>query len=235
MVYARATEGFKAGGFNLSAPAGFESFDAETAWNYELGWRQAFANKRYSLGATAFRIDWKDMQLSQFDATAGGYVANVGKSTSEGLEFEGTAELGKGLDGYGSFGLLKTEIDEFTDPFGTDTSGNDLPFAPDSTWSLGLAYTGKLPSGETWTFGGDYTRTGDFFYDAGNRAGDSFGLANFRVGADAKTYSVSVWVHNALDDDYETVAFQPSPVDPNTFVGESGAPRVLGFTLSFHL
>lgn len=235
LVYVSATKGFKAGGFNLTAPAGSEQFDAETAWNYELGLRQSFDDERYTLGLTAFRIDWEDMQLSQFDATAGGYVANVGQSTSEGLELEGRADMGEGLDGYGSFGLLNTEIDEFTDSFGTDTSGNDLPFAPDSTWSLGLAYAGELPSGARWTFGGDYTRTGDFFYDAGNRAGDSFGLTNFRLAADSKSYGVSVWVHNAFDEEYETVAFQPSPVDPNTFVGESGAPRVLGFTLSIHL
>ena len=233
-VYARAAKGWKAGGFNLAAPAGKEQFDAETVWNYELGWRQSFADDRYGVGATVFYMDWQDMQLAQFDAVAGGYVTNAGKSTSQGVELEGRAALSEGLTGFATAGLLDTEIEEFVDAFGTDTSGNDLPFAPDTTWSLGLEYGGELPSGAHWSLAGDYQSMGDFFYDAGNREGDSFGIANFRLAADSATYGVSVWVRNAFDEDYSVVAFQPSPVDPNTFVGESGAPRVVGFTLSLH-
>jgi iron complex outermembrane receptor protein len=237
LVYLRAAKGFKAGGFNLAAPAGKESFEAETAWSYELGWRQTFDDERYSLGASAFFIDWEDMQLSLFDAAAGGYVDNAGNSESQGLELEGGAELSDSLDGFATFGLLDTEIKEFTDPFGTDTSGNELPFAPDTTWSVGLSTDGELPSGALWTLTGDYTRIGSFFYDAGNREGDDFGLANLRLGVDSHTYGLAFWVRNLFDEEYEPVAFQPSP-DPlaqDVFVGESGAPRVLGFSLSVHL
>ncbi|NOT31618.1 MAG: TonB-dependent receptor [Planctomycetes bacterium] len=234
-VFARAAKGWKAGGFNLTAPVGSEQFDSETAWSYELGWRQSFDAERYTLGATLFLIDWEDMQLAQFDFAAGGFVDNAGEAESRGLELEGQAELAEGLEGFATVGLLSTEIQEFTDSFGTDTSGNELPFAPENTWSLGLRTDGELPSGALWTFAGDYARAGDFFYDAGNRAGDDFGIANFRLGIDSPSYGVAVWLRNAFDEEYETVAFQPSPVDPTTFVGESGAPRVLGFTLSIHL
>lgn len=235
LVFVRATRGFKAGGFNLTAPAGQEQFEAETTWSYELGWRQSFEQQRYELGATAFFIDWSDMQLSQFDATAGGYVANAGESESRGFELEGKAGLTDGLDGFATLGLLDTEIKEFVDVFGSDTSGNELPFAPDSTWSLGLRTGGETPSGALWTLSGDYTRIGSFFYDAGNREGDDFGLANLRLGVDSASYGVAFWVRNLFDEEYEPVAFQPSPFDPTTFVGESGAPRVLGFSLSVHL
>ncbi len=235
LLYARAAEGWKAGGFNLSAPSGAEDFDSETAWSYELGWRRSFDEQRTHLGVTAFFIDWQDMQLSQFDAGAGGYVSNAGAAESQGLELEARREFAPGLEGFATLGVLDTEIQEFTDSFGTDTAGNELPFAPDHTWSLGLRTGGELPSGAQWSLSGDYARAGDFFYDAGNRAGDAFGLANLRLGLDSATYGVALWVRNAFDEEYETVAFQPSPVDPDTFVGESGAPRVLGFTLSFHL
>jgi outer membrane receptor protein involved in Fe transport len=72
-------------------------------------------------------------------------------------------------------------------------------------------------------------------YDAGNREGDSYGLANVRLGLDGRSFGLSFWLQNAFDEEYVPLAFQPSPVDPTTFVGESGAPRVLGFSLSFHL
>lgn len=235
LVYVRAAEGWKAGGFNLSAPAGSEDFDPETAWSYELGWRQSFDEQRTRLGATVFFVDWEDMQLSQFDAVAGGYISNAGEAESQGLELEASQEFGPGLEGFATLGFLDTEIQEFTDSFGTDTAGNDLPFAPENTWSIGLRTGGELPSGAQWNLTGDYARAGDFFYEAGNREGDAFGLANFRLALDSATYGVALWVRNAFDEEYETVAFQPSPVDPTTFVGESGAPRVLGFTLSLHL
>jgi iron complex outermembrane receptor protein len=235
LVWVRAARGFKAGGFNLTAPVGAESFDSETNWTYELGWRQTFGDERYALAATAFLVDWEDMQLALFDAMSGGYVDNAGESESQGIELEAEAEITEGLDGFATFGLLDTEIEEYVDVFGTDTSGNELPFAPDSTWSVGLRYGGELASGARWTVAGDYGRWGSYFYDAGNREGDSYGLANVRLGLDGRSFGLSFWLQNAFDEEYVPLAFQPSPVDPTTFVGESGAPRVLGFSLSFHL
>ena len=233
-VYARAAKGWKSGGFNVTSPAGSEEFDAETVWTYELGWRQTFDEERWSLGATVFRYDWEDMQLSLFDFASGGYVDNAGEAEGRGVELEGEARITAALTSYATAGLLDTEFEEYTDSFG-DNSGNELPFAPDHTWSLGLRYGGEMPSGALWNVTGDYSRAGDFFYDAGNREGDSYGLASFRLGMDSELYGISVWVRNAFDEEYEPIAFQPSPVDPTVFVGESGAPRVLGFTLSVHL
>jgi len=234
LLYVQAAGGFKAGGFNLAAP-GQTSFDPEKSWSYELGYRTSFADGRYRLGAALFQVDWSDMQLSLFDPLVGGYIDNVGESTSRGVELEGSAGLVEGLDGFASLGILDTEIDEFVDPFGNDTSGNSLPFAPDSTWSLGLQYGGALPSTGSWYLRGDYTSVGDFFYDAGNLAGDSYGLVNLQAGVVKGSTGLSLWVRNAFDEEYVPVAFQPSPVDPSVFVGESGAPRVIGFTLSFNL
>jgi outer membrane receptor protein involved in Fe transport len=131
--------------------------------------------------------------------------------------------------------VLDTEIEEFTDSFGNDTSGNELPFAPDGTWSLGFSADGEIFSDARWTFAGDYTRIGSFFYDAGNLEGDEFGLANLRLGVDSRNVGAAIWVRNLFDEEYEPVAFQPNPADPTAFVGESGAPRVLGFSLSVHL
>jgi len=238
-TFARAAKGFKAGGFNLAAPTGSESFEAETAWSYELGLRTAFEEARVRLGATVFFVDWEDMQLSLFDATAGGYIANAGESNSRGLELEAGWRSHEWLEFDGSFGWLDTEIEEFVDPFGNDTAGNDLPQAPENTWSVGatLGSSDARRSGlrDSWYLRGEYTAVGDFFYDAGNLDGADYALANLMLGYDTEALSLSFWVRNALDEEYVPIAFQPSPVDPSTFVGENGAPRVLGFTLSLHL
>ena len=82
---------------------------------------------------------------------------------------------------------------------------------------------------------GEYGRTSDFFYDAGNREGEDFALANFRVGVEGRRWGAFVWVRNAFDEEYVPIALQVDPTNENFFVGESGAPRTVGVTLSLNI
>ena len=231
-TYALAAKGFKAGGFNLSAPAGQTAFSPETSWTYEGGVKTSLFDEKLQINAAYFYIDWEDMQLSQFDAMAGGYVTNAGESTSKGVEFEVIARPTKGLDLFATFGYTDAEFDDFIDAFGTDVSGNDLPFAPETTWSVGAQLTHDLSRSTRLYLRGEYVRLGSFNYDAGNLEDEEYALANFRAGIGGDTWRVEGWIRNAFDDEYVPVAFQPSPADPTVFVGESGAPRTFGVTLS---
>jgi iron complex outermembrane receptor protein len=235
MAYALAARGFKAGGYNLTAPTGSERFGPETSWTYEAGAKTSFLEDKVTANLSVFWIDWEDMQLSQFDAQAGGYVTNAGESQSRGIELELAGRPCGGLQLFGSAGLLSTEFDRFTDSFGQDTSGNDLPFAPETTGSIGAHWSVEVSQGMTAFVRGEYFHVGEFFYDAGNRASDRYGLANFRAGLGGSRWRVEAWVRNAFDAEYVPVAFQPSPVDPTLFVGESGAPRTFGVVLTLTL
>ncbi len=73
---------------------------------------------------------------------------------------------------------------------------------------------------------------GSFHYDAGNRESESYVRANFRAGVAGTNWRVEGWVRNAFGEDYVPIAFQPNPADPSVFVGESGAPRTWGLTMS---
>ncbi|MHC5002980.1 MAG: TonB-dependent receptor [Planctomycetota bacterium] len=168
MTYVSAARGWKAGGFNLTSPAGQTSFDPETSWTYEAGVKSSWLDDRLVVNAAVFYIDWDDMQLSQFDFMAGGYVTNAGESTSKGFEIELLARPLKGLEIFGGFGFTDTEFDEFVDSFGADVRGNDLPFAPETTFSAGAQVTAPL-GGNTRLFArGEYQNIGTFYYDAGN-------------------------------------------------------------------
>lgn len=231
-TYFRVAKGFKAGGFNLTAPAGSEGFDPETTWSYELGLKKDFAEGRLHTNLAAFWIDWEDMQLSLFDANSGGFVQNVGESSSSGVEFELGFDATEELSLFASLGWLDTEFKQYVDTFGTDVTGNELPFAPDTTYSLGAQYTKQLDDERSWYVRGEFLDIGTFYYDAGNRGSEAYELLNLRAGYDHRHWGLSVWARNALDENYEPVAFQPSPVDPTFFVGENGAPRLIGATLS---
>ncbi len=231
-MYGFAARGFKAGGFNLAAPAGRIAFAPETSWTFEGGAKASLFDDRLQASAACFYIDWDDMQLSQFDATVGGYVTNAGAATSQGLEFELSARPVGGLDVFTAFGYTDTEFTSYIDPYGVDVSGNNLPFAPSTTWSIGAQWSGCLGRGLRYHLRGEYLRVGPFYYDPGNLEKESYALANFRAGISGRCWRLEAWIRNAFDESYIPVAFQPSPLDPSIFVGESGAPRTYGITLS---
>jgi hypothetical protein len=61
-LYGAISRGFKAGGFNASAPAGSEAFNEELAWHYEAGVKSVWMNGRLLSNAAMFYIDWDDLQ-----------------------------------------------------------------------------------------------------------------------------------------------------------------------------
>ncbi|MFQ5504147.1 MAG: TonB-dependent receptor [Planctomycetota bacterium] len=231
MTYGLAARGFKAGGFNLTAPTGQESFGPETSWTYEAGVKTSFLEDRLGANVALFHIEWDDMQLSQFDSSTGGFVSNAGEAQSRGVELELTARPVSGLEVSGAFGWLDTEFERFTDQFGQDVSGRHLPFAPHTTSSFGAQYSAELSRDLELFLRSDYFHLGEFFYDAGNLGGERYELANFRLGLGGALWRLEVWIRNAFDQRYVPVAFQPSPADPRLFVGESAAPRTFGLTL----
>jgi len=231
-LYGLAARGFKAGGFNLDAPPGLIPFAPETSWTWEGGIKTSLFDGRLRFDAAYFRIDWDDMQLSRFDARIGGYVTNAGESTSQGLEFELASRPLDGLDVFATFGYTDAEFESYVDQYGDDVSGNALPFAPDTTFSVGAQLSGDLFDGVRYTLRGEYAAAGSWYYDPGNRESESYSLANFRVGLGGPRWRVQVWVRNAFAGEYVPVAFQPSPADPSVFVGESGPPRTYGATVS---
>ena len=230
-LYASAAKAYKAGGFNLAAPADAFTFDPEEAWSYELGYKHRWIEEAIGLRVAAYMIEWDDMQLSLFDPAAGGYVDNAGSSESTGFEVEVDARFSERFMGFASLGISDTEFDEFTDSFGSDNTGNSLPFAPDQTFALGGQYSADLRDDLQLVVRTTYQSVGDFFYDAGNVGEESFNLLDVRAGLRHGDWSFDIFLRNALDEEYFPIAFQADPGDANFFIAETGAPRTLGFSL----
>jgi len=231
-TYVSAARGFKAGGFNLTAPGGSESFGTETSWTYEVGVKSQWFDDRLTANAALFFIDWDDMQLSQFDPTAGGYVSNAGKSTSQGVELELAGQVNSDWTVFGTAGYLDTEFDQYTDQFGQNVAGNNLPFAPNYTFGAGSQYTHKFHN-ETEGFARiDWFHVGEFFYDAGNLGTERYNLTNLRCGWTRNNVRVEGFVANVFEEEYVSIALQVNPGDPTQFVGANGAPRTYGVSFS---
>jgi outer membrane receptor protein involved in Fe transport len=69
------------GGANLTPgiPASAQAYQADSLWNYEIGYKSQWFDRKLTFNADAYRIDWKNMQTS-VTATYGNfsYISNVG-------------------------------------------------------------------------------------------------------------------------------------------------------------
>jgi iron complex outermembrane receptor protein len=230
-IYGSIAKGYKAGGFNLAAPANQIAFDPEENWSFEVGVKSALADGAVDLRFAAFFIDWEDMQLSLFDPVAGGYVTNAGASESFGVEAEANTQVTELLSLFGTIGTADTEFKEFIDPYGNDVAGKSLPFAPEYTFSLGAQLAGDLTRNTDWFARAEWVGVGDFYYDANNTESESYDLVNLRAGFEREGWTLAFWVRNLFDTAYFPVAFQPDPSNEAVFVANTGEPLVGGVTL----
>lgn len=225
-IYATATRGYKAGGFNASAPPGGDVYGAEHTWDYELGMKTEWLDKRLLANLTFFYIDWKDIQVNEF-YNNNYYIANAGAATSKGVEMELIARPLTGLDIFGGVGITDARFLSGSTDSDVDVGGNRLQYAPDYTANAGLQYSYDLGNHATAYARAEVVEYGKYYYDNQNDASQgAYTLANFRVGVRNSRWFVEGWIKNAFDTHYIPVAFAYN--SPSGMIGESGAPMTLG-------
>lgn len=234
MPYFTVSGGYKAGGFNPASPAGSEAYGEEHTWNYEGGIKTAWLQRRVTLNASVFSIDWQDLQLNLPNVAVPGqfYIANVGSARSNGFELEMNARAHRLVDVFGTFGYTDARFGSGTTSSGVNVSDNKIPNTPDYTASFGAQITGDVGHSFKCYGRGEAVFYGAFKYDDLNSAGqDAYSLVNLRAGARARFVFVEGWVRNAFDTKYIPVAFAYDPhLAPSGFIGEMGRPRTFGVT-----
>jgi iron complex outermembrane receptor protein len=238
LAYAQVARGYRAGGFNAVAPAGNESYDEETSWNYEAGLKSTWWHDRLTANLAVFRTQWQKLQVNSH--VPGGdasqyYVENGGRATSQGAELELRATPVQGLELFGGAGLVHAVYRHGSDSAGASVDGHELPFAPRATWHGGAQYTQEL-TGQLQAFVRvEANGMSRYYYDPSNlESQGSYTLASLRVGVAAGTWRVEGWVKNLFDREYVPLAI---PYGQDAFgnpfyVGECGAPRTVGVSLT---
>ncbi|BFM14219.1 TonB-dependent receptor [Maricurvus nonylphenolicus] len=203
VINAQASKGFRLGGVNdplnaglcdpadLSTFGGFQAYDDETMWNYELGFKANWS--RVTLNAAVFYSDIEDLQVTLDAGSCSSRISfNVPDSHTAGIEFELGGYLFDGM--YVSFAgsILEAEFDSTVrdssgNVVGGVEDGNRLASVPDEQFALAATYTFAQPllgSSETYLSGslqyvGDrITQPGDQVSGAGNfTSGITFGGA----------------------------------------------------------
>jgi iron complex outermembrane receptor protein len=179
MTYVSYSEGFKSGGFNErynAAPPGNApiGFGAETATTVEFGMKLN-PMRGLRINAALFTTDYDDIQMT-YRLGVVPLLFNAGKASIKGGELEVAWSPTSRLQLDASMGYLDSGFDRITapPPFGsvsptaTANLTSRLPFTPDWTTHLGLAYSIPFSNGWTLTPRVDTSYTGAQFFDAGN-------------------------------------------------------------------
>lgn len=254
-IYTRASTGIKSGGYNLDfinanqftgSPEDIE-FDTESVLSYELGYKAELLDRRLRLNAALFHSTFDDYQVNQYIELGGGGTAltitNAAEVESKGAELEATYVATDNLQLTAALGLLDARFTHFPGggDNGADATGNDLPYAPEVTASLGVQYYVPVPAlAATVLLRTDYSYTSERYINPSNNDGfsngvvdvefdrmESFDLINARVGLldDADKWEVYLWGRNLADSDHMNYSFRDFL---GTYVAGYAMPRTYG-------
>jgi len=168
-LFANAAKGFKGGGFNgrgNTATIFQATFNEETVWTYEAGFKSEFADNRMRLNATYFLNKFSDLQLQAFVGAAGAVAtSNAGKARVHGLEVEATYAATDELTLRASVATMSdkyTRVDPTSDVATNRATG--LPTTPAFEGSVGFDWNVPVPAmdGEI-AVGSTYTHRASFF------------------------------------------------------------------------
>lgn len=224
MVYGGVNRSFIPGGFNNVSTSGVNmTYDAQTAWNYEIGAKTEWFDKRLLLNLALFHSAVQDLQVITRINAQETASDNAGSARIYGAELDAVARILPGLDAEFSFGYLWTKLSDYT-PQGNDYSGNKLAYTPDYTASFALQYRhekGFFARGEVLHYGQMY------WTEANDSKRDPVTLLNARVGYEFDPFAVYVYGNNLTDTKYLNYYI------PASNYGMMARPREIGVQLKY--
>ena len=178
MVYATAAKGFRPGGLVPSVPAALcesqlptgvnvnqtRQYASDSLWNYELGMKSAWLDNRLTVNASAFYIDWKNIQQWILLGCGFQYRANAGAAVSKGGELEVNARPIEPLQlslGLGYQDAKITAVNAGSDS--PETVGEPVFETPDWTGNASATWTQPLWASDRMVNSLDYSYVGRSF------------------------------------------------------------------------
>jgi iron complex outermembrane receptor protein len=255
LIYATAAKGYRIGGANASLGGNLAcraeindvlglddvpaSYKSDSVISYEGGYKNRFGP--LTVAASAFWVDWKDIQANVPLECFWSYTANLGKAVSRGGDISLRYQPARGL-------LLGADVG-YTDAHYSETyrlgdtailalKGDPLP-TPSVQAAFSAQYTRPVGDWEA------YLR-GDVSYSSRYRRGVSDGvigddpptryipsltLVNARLGAVRGSLDMSMFVNNLTDEDTPTFFYHYTGLD-SVRLANTPRPRTIGVTLT---
>ncbi len=202
MIYATYSEGFKSGAFNgsqSSAVVAAVPILPELATNYEIGARTQWLDDRIRFNITYFDLEYDDLQTwSLIDFVL---IADNASAEVTGIETDFAFAITENFSLSGNFATMDGEFVEGAN------AGNDMPRAPDQTWSLSANLSVPLNGGAMLGFGATASFTDEYHFELSN---DPRGLegdvtivdASAKYTGASENWDVTLWGKNLSDELY---------------------------------
>ena len=247
-IYATAAKGFRLGGAttpntNAACVAGLAqlgfndvptTYASDHLWSYELGTKSLLFGRSLSVNASAYYIDWKQIQQTIIIPICGGaFNANVGDAEAYGgeLELRWKPRDLAGLTLGANFSAEHTAITRTINP-DTAAVGQHILNVPDYAIATSIDYETALSPHADAFFHGDFQYTGpsrgSFIVTDTNYRDPGYGVLNINFGTTISGTSIALYVKNVTDN--KTIIQRPTT---NTVVeGYTVRPRTIGVTVS---
>lgn len=226
-IYGTVAKGFRPGGPNQLFPAFFGCpqelaglgqtsdsaafYKSDTVWSYEVGAKTTMFDRKLRASASAFRIDWSDIQQKVQLKCGFDFKTNSGSARSQGFELEFTANPISGLTVGAGGGYVDAKFTE-SSPNSRFKAGDRIPQVPKWNFNVNADYRREvMPSVEGFVHA-DYAYVGssDSSINANvspvtghliPRIRPSYEIVNARIGVLVRsTYEFALFAKNLTDE-----------------------------------
>jgi iron complex outermembrane recepter protein len=263
MLYATVSKGFRIGGVNgpsdancadelasIGLAANPETYKSDSVWSYEVGSKSRLLNDRLVIYASAYDIEWSNIQrLISLANCGGGFVTNLGNARSRGADLEIASRPIEGLTLGTSFAYTDARLTQnvFAGTSGAALAsayglkGDPLGVVP---WSLTASVEYEHPINNGYT---GYGRI-DIQHVSGTNAPDptvvgvdpevggtnSYNDLSIRLGTRRTGWNLSVFANNILNESpiISRWRYSTAPAD-QFFIEGTLRPRTYGLTASY--
>ncbi len=263
-MYVSASRGYKTGGNNIQVFADLLqealvnglmrqavpteeqtndriAYQPEYSWNYELGGKFEPIKNTLSADIAIYYIDVRDVQITQFVNTRGGrMISNAGKAVSKGFELGLKARPCSGFYLYANYGYADARFKDYqtsatNDKDAVNYTNNHIPFAPESTFSVGGSISANFKKNviiDRFTFDTNYAGIGRVFWAEDNEMSQGFyGTLNASLSLEKNIFELEFWGKNILDRDYNAFLFESM----SNYYAQKGKPMRWGASLKIKL
>ncbi len=258
LVYASATQGFRAGGLNQPVPVqtclqdltalGLTStpltYNSDSVWSYEGGAKLGLFDGHAQINSSLFWINWKNPQLQNRLKCGQNFIVNAGEATSRGFDVQSSARIGPftfdASVSYTDAKYTKTfAIPGAAGPIVIVNKGDNLG-SPDWQLNVGGQYNFTIMdkvhayARTDYQYTGKYMRTAGFGaagYDAAIVNGQPTHFMTARAGVSMNEWDVNFYVNNLLnstDPLYEAHSSNSPLITASTF-----RPREIGLQATY--
>jgi len=257
MVYATASQGYKAGGFSdrvTDDPADSVQFEEEVVDAVEAGAKGLFLDGSLELNVALFHMQIDDLQVSSsIPGKVAFQVLNAAEAVSQGLEVDGRWSIGEHWLLGGNLAYTDAYYDSFPNAECTpgqsaafvgaggctqDLKDKTLIFAPDWKGTLFAEFTTRVMDGWGLQARADFTHSDEYYTDSVLSPGtlqDSYQIVNASIWftSPSERYRIGLIGRNLTEEAYRR--FGLASPGSSVYLAELNQPRriILKLTANF--